>query len=174
MNVQTRSSAQPRPLWPDAPATIDPEAMHPRAVEMAERMREGATTFRELTGAGFSAAEIDRFAADARAHAQALAERQAEPGGDLMSEMADKARAAIPMYPPMPMGTPATQAMLIGWRGYCSAVAAYALDPHAAQHARCLSLLEAWFRRHTPVGPAVIRHVVGEAESMLTRAARNG
>ncbi|APH71416.1 hypothetical protein [Aquibium oceanicum] len=174
MNAHARPTPQTRPLWPDAPATIDPEAMHPRALEMAERMREGATTFRELTGAGFSAAEIDRFAADARAHAQALAERQVEPGGDLMSEMADKARAAIPMQPPLPRGAPLTQAMLVGWRGYCTAVAAHAIDPHAAQRDRCLSLLTAWFQHHTPAGPAIIRHVISESETMLIRTARSG
>lgn len=169
MNVHPRPTTQPRIQWPDAPATIDPDTMHPRALEMAERMREGVVTYRDLRGMGFSDGEIRRFSADARAHAEALADRQVMPGADLLSEMAEKARAAIPMQPPLPPGVATTQAALVAWRDYCAAVETLR-EPRAVQRERCLKLLQGWFRNHAPkTGASLVRHVVGEAETMLNR-----
>lgn len=166
-----RFSRETRPLWPDAPHTIDPEAMHPRAVEMAQAMREGKTTFRELSGEGFSSAEIRRFATDAGSLATTLSARQVQPGGDLLSEMCDKACAAIAGQPPLPKGTRETQAQSLDWRSYCQARNAYLIDPHADQRARCLRLLAAYFGKHTNERDAIIAYVVDAAGKALDRRA---
>jgi hypothetical protein len=158
--------------WPDAAHTLDPEAMHPRAVEMAQAMREGVADFRGLQGAGFSAAEIRRFAEDARALATTLSSRQAAPGGDLLSEMVDKAVAAIANQPPLPRGTAHTQALAVGWAAYCRAIAAHRLDPHDLQRERCLDLLEAWFSRHTAALPGIAHYVAEAVRKTLDGKAR--
>lgn len=166
-----RFSPEPRPLWPDAPHTIDPEAMHPRAVEMAQAMREGRVLFRDLVGAGFSPREIKRFAADAKSLATTLSTRQVQPGGDLLSEMIDKAAAAIANQPALPRGTTETQAQALAWALYCRAVAAHRIDPHPGQHERCLALLEKYLMRHTPAGPAIRLEVITAADKALDRRA---
>lgn len=171
MQTVDRFSTDARPLWPDAPHTIDPEAMHPRAVEMAQMMREGKATFRDLCGEGFSPAEIKRFAADAKSLATTLSSRQVEPGGDLLSEMCDKACTAMYSQPPVPRGSKETQAFALAWARYCKAVAAHRIDPHAAQRERCLSLLETFFTRHTEARPAIVRYVVDAAGQALDRRA---
>lgn len=171
MTPQTRFTAAARPLWPDAPHTIDPEAMHPRAVEMAQAMREGVATWRDLRGAGFSEAELTLFAADARSLATTLSARQARPGGDLLAEMAAKAGAAIASQPPLARGASPTQAACVAWGAYCRAVAAYRLDPWPPARERCLSLLSAWLERHAALGPARVRHVADSAAKALDRRA---
>jgi hypothetical protein len=169
MNDRPAGRFTGRPQWPDAPVTVDREAMHPRAVELAEAMREGLGTFRDLVGAGFTAAEITEFHAEARALATSLAARQVSPGADLLAEMVTKARAAIAAHRPMPKGATETQALFVAWGRYCAARAAYLLDPWDGQRERCLDLLRAYFRA-TPAGEAVTGHVVrAVAETMGAR-----
>ena len=164
-----RFTAEPRPDWPDAALTVDPERMHPRAVAMAEAFREGATTFKAIIGAGFTAAEIIEFRDDAEALAKHLSVRQVSPGADLMAEMVAKAKAAIANRLPMPKGATETQALFVAWGRYCAARAAHTLDPWEGQRERCLTLLRAYFRA-TPAGPAVAEHVVrAVAETMGAR-----
>jgi len=164
-----RFTSQTRPQWPDAPITVDRETMHPRAVELAEALREGPATFRDLLGAGFTAAEITEFFAEAAALAASLRSRQVSPGADLLAEMVAKARAAVPSHRPMPKGAVETQALFVAWGRYCAARAAFVLDPWDGQRERCLDLLRAYFRA-TPAGEAVTGHVVrGVAEIMGAR-----
>ncbi len=165
---QARASMQSRPDWPDAVLSRDPETMHPRAVEMAQAMREGSGTFRDLVAAGFTVAEITEFNREAKALATTLSARQMSPGADRLSELAEKARAAIENRPPMPKGATETQPLLVAWSAYCRAIAAYKLDRWPAQRERCLKQLEAFFRQ-TPAGPAVTRHVVCAVDETLTR-----
>ncbi len=176
MNVHTMSArpagrftAQARPDWPDAPQTRDPETMHPRAVEMAERLREGTNTFKGLIGAGFTSSEITEHFRDAEALAMSAMTRQVSPGADLFSELVAKAKAAIASSRPMPKGTAETQALLVAWDAYCRARAAFVLDPWGSQRERCLMLLRGYFRQ-TPLGEPLTGHLVARvAEAMGTR-----
>jgi hypothetical protein len=168
MNALARFTPEARPQWPDAPHTLDPDLMHPRAIEMAQAMREGATRYNELAGAGFSPQEISRFAADARSLARTLSTRQVDPGGDLLSEMVDKAKAAAHWQMPLPRGTSETQALALAWAAYCKAMAAHVMDPWPTQRERCVALLEGFFAR-TNAGPAVTRHVVTAITETLAR-----
>lgn len=161
-----RATTQTRPDWPDLPLTIDPDTAHPRAVEMAQAMRAGATTFRDLTGEGFTAAEIVEHKDEAKALATQLSQRQLSPGADRLSEMIAKAGAAIPNRMPMPKGATETQAMVIAWNRYCIARHAFKLDGWAGQRERCIDLLRAYFGR-TPAGEAVTGHVVNEAAAAM-------
>lgn len=164
-----RFSGQTRADWPDTVLTVDPDSMHPRAVEMADARREGVTTFRGLIGAGFTTAEITEFHAEAKALASSLSVRQVSPGADLLAEMVAKARAAIASHRPMPKGATETQALFVAWGRYCAARSAYVIDPWDGQRERCLDLLRAYFRA-TPAGEAVTDHVVrAVAETMGAR-----
>lgn len=163
-----RSSHQIRPQWPEPVMPTDPDVMHPRAVAMAEAMREGATTFRGLIAAGFTAAEITEFHREAEALATARADRQVSPGADLLAEMTAKACAAIHNRRPMPKGTTETQALFVAWGRYCAARAAMVVDPWDGQRERCLSLLSAYFRL-TPAGETIAGYVVAAvADSFAT------
>lgn len=155
---------------PGPTLSVDPDTMHPRAIEMAEAMREGATAFRDLIGAGFTPAEIGRFHEEARALAICRAERQVAPSPDRLSEMIDKARAAIANRMPLAKGAGETQAMVVAWNRYCMARNAYRLDAWDGQRERCAVLLHAFFRQ-TPVRLAVADFVV--RETVKTMGARH-
>lgn len=161
-----RVSRQVRPQWPDVPATVDPDAAHPRAVQMAEAMREGSCTFRDLIGSGFTSAEITEHYPEAKALAASLSVRQVSPGADLLADMAVKAKAAIVSHKPMPKGTADTQALYLAWGRYCAARNAHVVDPWAGQRERCLDLLRAYFQA-TTAGPAVTEHVVRAVAEVL-------
>lgn len=161
-----RASRQQRPYWPDVPATVDPEAAHPRAVEMAEAMREGACTFRELLGRGFTGAEITEHYPDAKALAASLSVRQVFPGADLLADLVAKAKAAIVGHQPMPAGAGDSQALFLAWSRYCAARAAYVVDPWADQRERCIRLLRGYLK-DAGAFPAVIDRVAREVERLL-------
>jgi hypothetical protein len=170
VNMQGRSSgrpsAQPRPTWPEAPLTVDPDKMHPRAVAMAEAMRAGAMTFRDLGAEGFTTAEIAEFRNEAVALAKALSTRQVTPGADRLSEMIAKALAAIANQLPHPKGAAETQAAVVAWNRYCASVSAYRLDPWPSQRERCIDLLRLYFRQ-TPAGDVVSHYVVSETAAKM-------
>lgn len=152
---------------PEPPQIADPDTMHPRAVEMAMAIREGATTFRAMINAGFTSEEIKDFHEQATTLARTFLEDRFTP--DRLSEMVDKARVASPAHMPHPKGQPPTQAMTVAWNRYCLACNAYRLDAWDGQLDRCEALLKTFFR-HAPVGPAVAGYVVTTA--MKTMGAR--
>lgn len=147
---------------PELAPSADPDAMHPRAIEMAEAMREGTTTFRALVAAGFTPAEISRFTDEARALARSRCERQIAPAGDRLSEMVDKANAAVAGHMPRWRSGAETQAMVVAWNRYCVARSAFRLDSWDGQRERCAMLLHAFFRQ-AAVGQVVAGYVVREA-----------
>lgn len=157
---------RPMPAWPDAPATVDPAKAHPRAVEMAEALREGVATFTEILARGFSGAEIVEHFADAKALAEKLSSRQVFPGADLVPEMVAKAKAAIVNQPPMPAGARDNQVLFMSWGRYCAARNAFLVDPWDSQRERCADLLRAYFRL-TPLQPALIDRVVRAAVASM-------
>lgn len=142
MLQQHRFSRQVRPIHPEADADV-----HPRAVEMAEAMREGADTFRALKGRGFSDREIADFADAARALAQENSIRHLTLPPDRLEDIIDKAKIAMPNRPPLPRGTAETQATLVLWGRYCMARNALTFDPWPAQRERCLGILRAYLDR---------------------------
>ncbi|WP_299481001.1 hypothetical protein [uncultured Paracoccus sp.] len=160
-------TASDRTAGPDL--GFDP-AKHPRIVEMAEAIRKGRATFRALTGAGFAATEIAKLYEPARSLAQSLPTEQAKHFADRLSEMIDKANAAIPAHMPMPKGLRETQAMVVAWNRYCLARDAYRLDAWEGQRERCAKLLKA-FLVQTPAGPSTIDYLM--AECMKTMGARH-
>lgn len=155
--------------WPDPVLNVDPDSMHPRAIKMADAMQEGTTTFRALIGAGFTAAEIGRFHEEARALAASREVRQITPSADRISEMVDKANAAIPNRMPMPKGASESQSMVVAWGRYCMARNAYQIDAWEGQRERCARLLRDFFRL-TPLGEAVTDFVVLEADKTMAGA----
>lgn len=154
-----RPSSQIRAQWPETVLPADPDTMHPRAVEMAQAMREGHSSFRQLIGEGFTCSEITEHFKEAQALAQALSVKQVLPGADLPSEMIEKAKAAIQNQPPKHKGTTESQASYLAWSRYCEARNALVIDNWPGQRQRCMDLLEAYFRT-TTAGPAITNYVL--------------
>jgi len=139
MLQQSRFSTQTRPIHPEANAEI-----HPRAVEMAEAMREGVTTLAGLVARGFSAREIYDFCAEAAELARENSVRHLRLPPDRLEDIVDKAKIFMPNRPPLPRGMAETQATLVVWGRYCMARHALVLDPHHDQRERCLKLLRTY------------------------------
>jgi hypothetical protein len=156
-----RFSRQIRPIHPEADADI-----HPRAVEMAEAMREGADTFRALQGRGFSAREITDFREAAAALARENSVRHLALPPDRLEDIVDKAKVFMPNRPPLPRGLSETQAVLARWGRYCMARHALVLDPHHEQRERCLKLLADYLGMSQMYAPAIKNVVDAVAAGM--------
>jgi hypothetical protein len=142
-DVVYRRSQQARPVWPEG----EVDAAHPRCAEMAEAMREGYVTFKDLLGQGFKPDEITEFFAQAGNVARDRIVRQVAPRCDMIADVIDKAKMAMPNRPPLPRGITETQAVLTAWNGYCQARVALTFDPWSSQRERCLRLLRAYLDR---------------------------
>lgn len=113
-----------------------------RALMMADAIREivcrdGGVTEMALIGSGFTAAEIVELYAEAEAEAR----RGLYADGarsDRVPEIIEKAVAAMPWMMPLTASTPEGEAMRLAWRDYCTAMAAYKLDPWVSQSERCI------------------------------------
>ncbi len=141
-----RASAQSRAIDPFAA-----EPPHPRAAEMADRMREaagtfGGVTYADLIAAGFTSAEIIEHEAVARALFGATFVRQVAPLGDRVPDFVAKAIAAAAHRMPCTAGEMPTNRRQAAWDLYCRARAAWKLDPWLSQSERCLALLDAFLR----------------------------
>ncbi len=137
-----RFTAQTRPIHPEAGADA-----HPRCREMADAMREGPTSFKDLVAAGFSSSEINLHYERAHALALELSVRQVAPHTDSMEDVVQKAREAIPSRPPLPRGIEETQDTLVRWGLYCQARAALTLYPWSSLREQCLALLRRYLDR---------------------------
>lgn len=127
--------------WPEGDGEF-----HPRAIEMADKMREaagtfGSVTFADLIQAGFTSAEIIEHEAAARRIAQAGFVRQVAKPGDRVPDIIAKAIAAASHVVPVTAGTSLDEAMIEEWGRFCTARAAWKLDPWAGQGERCLNRL---------------------------------
>jgi len=158
-----RPSMQTRPIHPE-----DDGEIHPRCREMADAMREGADTFKALTAAHFSPAEITAHHEQARALAGEASVRHISLRPDDLADIIEKARIAMPNRPPLPRGAEETQAMLVLWSRYCMARAALTLDPWASQRERCLATLRAYLDRTAIFEPSK-RAVVKAVEDTLPK-----
>ncbi len=148
MHAEIRPSSQIRTVFPE----LD-ENPHPRAIEMAEAMREftalgnGGPTFRDLIREGFTSAEIAEHHRQAEQLAHERGTRQITPEPDRLAELVAKAVSPVPNRLPLPAGTAETQALFQGWGHYCTARAAYLLDPWPGQRERCLDRLRDYLNR---------------------------
>lgn len=154
------------------------DAPHPRMLEMADRLRDLAALgtgvgFKDLIGAGFTAAEITEHYAEAERRAVEASTRQVGETPDLVSELVRKAIDALPDRRPWPKGTKDSQATFVGLANYCKARAALVLDPWDGQRERCMSQLASYLRQ-TSAGPNLITHVVARVSEALYAGTKAG
>lgn len=147
---------------PSSFLTADP--VHPRAVEMAERMREaagafGAATYADLIAAGFTSEEIVDHEQIAKALATALFTRPAEPERDRLQDVIVKVIASASHAMPRMAGVEVEPGATAAWGAFCAARAALKIDPWTSQRERCLTLLDR-FLSHLPILPREKNRVV--------------
>ncbi len=148
MHADVRSPTRSSPLLSVDVHGDDP---HPRAVEMATKMREAAgafghATWGDLVAAGFSSDEIVEHEAVALALAAAGFVRQVTPHGDRVPDFLYKAIAAAAHRMPLTAGAAPTAERTGAWDAFCRARAAWKIDPWASQGERCLVLLDRFLR----------------------------
>ncbi|MBZ9822311.1 hypothetical protein [Mesorhizobium sp. CA4] len=163
-----RPTTQARPVLPEGGTDT-----HPRCLEMAEAMRElfavgGGVRFADLIRAGFTSAEIVEFKEDAGKLATELSTRHVSIRPDLMADIIEKARQAMPNRLPLPRDTTETQALVIAWGKYCAARAALIVDPWSSQRERCLTVLSAYLDK-LPIFPTARKAVLAAVDETLPR-----
>lgn len=136
-----RSSVQLRTSHPD-----EPEAIHPRARELADSIREftgsaGGASEADLRGAGFTMAEITEHLPLAETLICESFVRHAPPPGDRVPEIIDKALVSASHRIPATAAHVTTDRNVAEWRAFCTARAAFRLDPWVSQGERCITLL---------------------------------
>lgn len=152
---------------------IDIDDPHPRAVEMAEKMREAAgafghATWGDLVAAGFSSDEIVEHETLARTLAGAGFVRQVTPAGDRVPDFLQKAIAATVHVMPLTAGATPTAERAGAWEAFCRARAAWKLDPWTSQGERCLAHLDRFLRFFPLLDRERNRIVSGLAASQKT------
>lgn len=161
--MNARPSHQTRPVFPDTVLTV-----HLRAVEMADVLRErtgegGGVTEADLVAAGFTLSEIAEHFRDAAKLAASMLIRRAPEPGDRVPDIVTKVIAAAIHRMPVTAGFTAepdeADAMVEDWARFCTARAAWKLDPWPSQRERCLSLLDRFLRR-LPLLPVETNRVV--------------
>ncbi|MBZ9852832.1 hypothetical protein LB566_03420 [Mesorhizobium sp. CA13] len=166
-----RPSLQTRPDLPENGGEA-----HPRCLEMAETLRDlfaagGGVRPKDLVGAGFTWAEILEFKDEASRLATESSTRQVSIRPDLMADIVEKARQAIPNRLPLPRDTTQTQALTIAWGKYCAARGALLVDPWPGQRERCILVLSAYLDR-LPIFPTIRKAVLTAVEETLPRVAQ--
>lgn len=170
--VTSYPSAQVRAVDPEIGSGED----HDRCRAMAEAMREiealgSGVEFRDLIRAGFTSAEIIDHHTRAQALANEAAVKQISPSADQMADMIAKAKAPLPNRPLLPEGARETQAMFLGWGGYCAARSALVLDNWPGQRERCLEKLRDYLDR-LPLLPRDRKKIVISVAAALQSAER--
>ncbi|MDX8513574.1 hypothetical protein [Mesorhizobium captivum] len=164
-----RPSPQTRAVLPEECGEV-----HPRCIEMAEAMRElngtsGGVRFADLIRAGFTSAEIVEFKEQAGKLATELSTRQISIRPDLMADIIEKARQAMPNRLPLPRDTKETQALVVAWGRYCAARGALLIDPWPSQRERCLTILSAYLDK-LPIFPTARKAVLAAVDETLPKA----
>jgi hypothetical protein len=140
---------------------------------MAETMRDllasgGGVRFVDLIRADFTSAEIVEFKEAAAKLATELSTRQVSIRPDLLADIIDKARNAMPNRLPLPRDTTETQVLVVAWGKYCAARNALVIDPWSSQRERCLAVLAAYLDK-LPLFPTIRKAVVTAVEETLPR-----
>lgn len=143
-----RPSPQPRAVHPEA------TARHPRAIELADAMREVAgcgtgPSEKDMVMAGFSVGEIIEHLPVAKLVLAESFVREVTPPGDRVPQIIEKAIASAAHIMPKTAGLDAASedAAEKIWRRYCAARAAFKLDPWWSQGERCLEILKSFLRK---------------------------
>ncbi|MER8786849.1 hypothetical protein NKH71_03110 [Mesorhizobium sp. M0983] len=144
-----RPSPQTRPVYPETETT-----RHPRAIELADAIREIAggglgATEKDISMLGFSVGEIIEHLPMAKIIIAESFVREIQPAGDRVPQIIEKALLSAAHIMPKTAGLdPASEdAAEKLWRTYCSARAAFKLDPWWSQSERCLALLKSFLRK---------------------------
>ena len=127
------------------------EAMADTMIEVAGSW--GCCTFDDLRSAGYTMEEIIACERDARALAAKRMRDTAGPHFDRLDAIVVKLVAAAPHAIPTPGGFAHGDDSRTAWDRFCTARAAYKVDPWVSQGERCLSLADA-FLRCLPLLPA--------------------
>jgi len=164
-----RPTTQVRPVLPEGGAG----EVHQRCSEMAEAMRElfaagGGVRFADLIRAGFTSAEIVEFKEEAGKLATELSTRQISVRPDLLADIIQKAREAVPNRLPLPRDTRETQSLVVAWGRYCAARGALVMDPWPSQRERCLTILSAYLDK-LPIFPTVRKAVLAAVDETLPK-----
>jgi hypothetical protein len=129
-------------------------ARNPRAVELADALAEIAgcgngASEKDLSVLGFSIGEILAHLPEAKLILAESFVRDIAPTGDRMQQIIEKAIASAAHIMPKTAGLDeaSEDAAAVEWRRYCTARAAFKLDPWFSQSERVLVLLKAFLRR---------------------------
>lgn len=143
-----RPSPQTRPVYPET------ETRHPRAIELADAIREIAggglgATEKDISMLGFSVGEIIEHLPLAKIIIAESFVREIQPSGDRVPQIIEKAMLSAAHIMPKTAGLdPASEDTAEKlWRAYCSARAAFKLDPWWSQSERCLAMLKSFLRK---------------------------
>lgn len=171
-----RPSPQLRAIHPE---TND---RHPRAIELADAMREVAgcgvgASEKDMVMAGFSVTEIIEHLPVAKLVLAESFVREVTPPGDRVPQIIEKAVASAAHIMPKTAGLDAAseEAAEKIWRQYCAARAAFKLDPWWSQSERCIALLKTFLRKLPLIereANRVIYAVAAEQKAEATRAER--
>jgi hypothetical protein len=176
LHVEPRLNGRPyataRPCHPEGD-----DVPHPRAIEMAEKMREaaafGGVTFADIVQAGFSTAEIIEHEPIARKIAAASIVRQIAPTHDRLADIVIKAIAAAAHAMPVMAGASAIDGDGVDrWGRYCTARAAFKIDPWVSQRERCLALLRT-FLHALPLLPREANQIIHAVAAAMKTEGRH-
>ncbi|TJW50902.1 MAG: hypothetical protein E5X65_25720 [Mesorhizobium sp.] len=127
---------------------------HPRAIELADALREIAgcgsgATQADLSPLGFSVGEILEHLPQAKVILAETFVRELQPVGDRLQQIIEKALASAAHIMPKTAGldSASEDAAEVEWRRYCVARSAFKLDPWWSQSERCLVFLKAFLRK---------------------------
>ncbi|WP_217577356.1 hypothetical protein [Mesorhizobium sp. GbtcB19] len=137
-----------------SPELYDGSPRNPRAVELADAIREIAgcgvgPNEKDLSVLGFSVGEIIALLPEAKLILAESFVREIAPSGDRLQQIIEKALASAAHIMPKTGGLDevSEQAAAVEWQRYCQARAAFKLDPWFSQSERCLHLLQVFLRK---------------------------
>jgi hypothetical protein len=150
-------AGRPGQRFSDARRIDYPEAVRirdPRAIELAGALAEIAgcgngATEGDLSMLGFSIGEIIAHLPEAKLILAESFVREIAPTGDRLAAIIEKAIASVAHIMPKTAGLDeaSEDAAAVEWRRYCTARAAFKLDPWWSQSERVLAALKAFLRR---------------------------
>ncbi|MER9278752.1 hypothetical protein [Mesorhizobium sp. M0522] len=169
-----RPSPQIRPHHPEA------SERHPRATELADAMREIAgcglgATEKDISMLGFSIGEIIEHLPMAKLILAESFVREIQPAGDRVPQIIEKALLSAAHIMPKTAGLdPVSEdAAEKRWRAYCSARAAFKLDPWWSQSERCLNHLQSFLRKLPLIDREVNRVLYAVASAQKADVSRS-
>lgn len=179
MNIRTEP-AQTHGRPTNQTRVIDPFPFEPiqgTARQMGEKMREilcrdGSVTDAALIAEGFTTADIIEYGQEAKDFVRFTITSHGAVG-DRVAGIIDKAVFACAGVMPSTAGTDITDTTRIAWNDYCTAMAAFRLDPWISQQERCLNRLRT-FLGLLPLLPSEANRITTAVAAMMKRRANAG